>query len=185
MFWQKKYDDDDGNDDDKKKPFSLDETPSMRSSADCCSTCQRRKWGYTMFQKNQRRRNEPKIKIWKNRNVSKLWSSPQQSCHDWFFCWRQGAGQFGSWLSSNDHLDWWRWKLCWKLKTLTLDSCERQDIVRLCRSRSPLMIGIGLKDDDYDEGGIDIGIGNVIVMISTGLKYGGGYDIDCYWRCCR
>ena len=40
------------------------------------------------------------------------------------------------------------------------------------------MIGIGLKDDDYDEGGI--GIGNGIVMISTGLKDGGGYDIDCY-----
>ena len=61
-----------------------------------------------------------------------------------------------------------------------MDSCERQDIVRLCRSRSPLMIGIGLKDDDYDEGGIDIGIGNGIVMISTGLKDEGGYDIDCY-----
>ena len=42
------------------------------------------------------------------------------------------------------------------------------------------MIGIDLKDDDYDEGGIDIGIGNGIVMISTGLKDGGGYDIDCY-----
>ena len=69
---------------------------------------------------------------------------------------------------------------------ITLDSCERQGIVRPCKSRSLLKIGIGLKavgdDDDFSDDGNDDD-GNDDDGDDDDGDYGVGDDGDvaCLW----